>query len=282
MRLRSSLLVSLGLTALLAAAACGDDGGSDGGDNPGNIDGGPDDVNDGGLTYGDADPGGECESMEAQCNNCIDDDGDDLTDGQDPECTGPLDNDEASFATGIPGDNKDDKWQDCFFDGNSGAGDDGCRFHTCCLLGAQSGAECAQDANFDPASDCPAQTQECIDYCAPLAPPGCDCFGCCTICDPATDECFDVLTNPAVAPDCTLDVIGDESKCPRCIKNTECGGGECEPDGCVLCPGQTEDDLPEECNNQNECPGGATACDVSADCGEGQYCSTGCCVNVVD
>ena len=36
----------------------------------------------------------------------------------------PLDNDESSFATGIPGDNMDACKQDCFFDGNSGMGDD--------------------------------------------------------------------------------------------------------------------------------------------------------------
>ena len=44
----------------------------------------------------------------------------------DAECTGASDNDEASFGTGIPGDNKDPCKQDCFFDGNSGSGDDGC------------------------------------------------------------------------------------------------------------------------------------------------------------
>jgi hypothetical protein len=46
------------------------------------------------------------------------------------------DNDESSFATGIPGDNIDTVNQDCFFDGNSGGGDDGCDIHVCCLLGA--------------------------------------------------------------------------------------------------------------------------------------------------
>jgi hypothetical protein len=226
--------------------------------------------------------GGPCSPGNAQCNNCVDDDGDDLIDGDDPECTGSLDNDEGSFATGIPGDNKDTKWQDCFFDGNSGAGDDGCRYHTCCLLGAESGAECAVDSNFDPGADCPVQTQTCIDYCAPLAPPGCDCFGCCTVCDPDTNVCTDVLTNPAVAPNCRLGSIDDPEVCPPCIKNDECGGGGCEPTGCVLCPGQTPDDLPDECNNQNECPGERTRCEESGDCGEGEYCSNRCCQAVVE
>src|SRR5262245_10911807 len=46
-----------------------------------------------------------CGSAGCACSNGIDDDGDGLVDGFDPECTGPLDNDEGSFATGIPGDN---------------------------------------------------------------------------------------------------------------------------------------------------------------------------------
>ena len=50
------------------------------------------------------------------------DDDDDLADSADPECTGPLDDDEATFATGIPGDNMDECHQDCWFDGDSGAG----------------------------------------------------------------------------------------------------------------------------------------------------------------
>lgn len=50
---------------------------------------------------------------------------------------GANDDDEGSFGTGISGDNRDPKWQDCFFDGNSGAGDDRCRYHTECLTGAR-------------------------------------------------------------------------------------------------------------------------------------------------
>src|SRR5258706_13201255 len=81
-----------------------------------------------------------------------------------------MDNDEATYATGMPGDNRDPKWQDCFFDGNSGAGDDRCRYPTGCLTG-----EIARTA---PAC---AITQACLDHCAPMAPPNCDCFGCCTL-----------------------------------------------------------------------------------------------------
>ena len=78
--------------------------------------------------------GGECEAGNSACNDCIDNDGDGQIDGFDTECTGPADNDESSFATGIPGDNRDAVKQDCFFDGNSGAGNDGCDIHVCLSL----------------------------------------------------------------------------------------------------------------------------------------------------
>jgi hypothetical protein len=324
MRASSSLLLTLFLTLScgIVVSACGDDGGGAGGDagldpdgdldNDGIPNGEDDDIDGdgvpneddpcpldtdptcvpantpdagGGVSIGDATIGGACEPEDTQCNNCEDDDGDGLTDGDDPECTGALDNDEGSFATGIPGDNKDTKWQDCFFDGNSGAGDDGCRFHTCCLLGATGGADCPVDQNFKPNKNCPEQTQECIDFCAPLTPPGCDCFGCCTICDPETDDCRDVLTNPAVAPDCSLENILDEEACPSCEKNEECGGESCDddPTDCILCPGQTEEDLPDSCDNMNECPGGGQACEPAVDdCPAGEYCSNSCCVSIVD
>jgi hypothetical protein len=251
-----------GLALILAMACGGSSGGGDDGDSDGDGVGG-----DGG-----GDPG------TTQCSNGVDDDDDGLADGQDPECTGAADDDEGSFATGIPGDNVDGKWQDCFFDGDSGAGNDGCRFHTCCLLGAAGGDDCPVDHNFDPARDCPEQADRCVDFCAPLTPAGCDCFGCCTICDPATDVCRDVLTNPAVAPDCTLAALDDADACPTCTKNPECGGGGCEPEGCTLCPGQTADDLPAACEGENACPAGGTPCPTGDECAAFEFCSSGCCI----
>jgi hypothetical protein len=163
-----------------------------------------------------------------QCDNGKDDDGDGLTDGFDPECTGPLDNDEGSFATGIPGDNSDPKWQDCFFDGNSGAGDDDCRYSTKCLTG--------ELPQTDP--DC-TLTDACVAFCARLTQNGCDCFGCCTIPSPSgsTVDVIEVAT-------CSLAKADDETACPRCTKSTQCGNtcGECE-----LCAGKTAADLPASC-----------------------------------
>jgi hypothetical protein len=222
---------------------------------------------------GDGGGGGPCAPQKAACNNCVDDDKDGLVDGDDPHCSGPLDEDEETFATGIPGDNRDPKKQDCFFDGNSG----GCQVPTCCLLPAPCDEETY--GSFDP-TDCEL-AESCIEECAPITPPGCDCFGCCTICTAGTADCYDVLINPAVSPNCSLDDLASDD-CVKCVKSEECSGGECDPENCILCPGQTEDDLPDECNEMNECPGDALPCDTSADCGADDYCSGGCCLGGVD
>ena len=98
-----------------------------------------------------------------QCNDGIDNDGDGKIDLADPECVSPLDNDESSFATGIPGDNVDACKQDCFFDGNSGMGDDGCQWELKCdpaNIGAGAAASCPYDPSYH---NCPTtQSQKCI------------------------------------------------------------------------------------------------------------------------
>lgn len=267
----TTLLFAFFTSAALALAPGGCNGSADigsggnGGDGAGNGDG---------TGGGDGDGSGGT----PQCSNGIDDDGDGAIDGFDPECTGPLDDREDSFATGIPGDNIDAIKQDCFFDGDSGHGNDGCLMHTCCLLDG----ECPPDLKpeqFDPA-ECEV-SQECIDYCAPITPPGCDCFGCCTICNDV--GCFDVLTNPEVAPNCTADVVDDPDACPACTKIDECGppGDDCVDLECQLCPGQDPDDLPAECGGVNECPGDLQVCASDAECPDGRFCSNGCCINIV-
>lgn len=231
-----------------------------------------------------------CGTEECQCSDSVDNDGDGTSDGLDSECTGPFDHDEGSFATGIPGDNRDPKWQDCFFDGNSGAGDDTCRYHTDCITGLA-------DAESDP-NKC-SVSETCKEFCAPLTPPGCDCFGCCTV--EQEGETISILANDS----CSIEDLDDEGKCPRCVPTDLCGNecGDCE-----LCVGKSLDDLPETCFEDlpppsgsggsgaggnssggsagdpppaNTCDFGRTACSTSSECGPGDYCRLGCCAPLI-
>jgi hypothetical protein len=212
------------------------------------------------------------------CSNGEDDDDDGLIDGFDPECTGPWDNDESTFATGIPGDNVDPKWQDCFYDGNSGAGDDDCRYATGCLTG-----------ELKPTDASCKLTDACIEFCAPLTPNGCDCFGCCTV--DTADGPIDIQG----ATTCSVANVDDEEACPRCVRSDACGNtcGRCE-----LCPGKTIADLPDDCAPTGTggapsgtggapdvpdpgytCDGGEQVCGPDlAPCNLGWYCAQGCCL----
>ena len=275
----NTIKLSLALLAALAVA-CGDEAvnlGNDGGNN-----------GDGGNNSGD---GGvvvlpNCTPGSTQCSDCKDNDGDGLADGFDPECTGAADNREDSFATGLSGDNIDVGKQDCFFDGDSGEGNDGCSIHPCCLLGAPTQADCPAELKpqqYDPA-DCtldPNNSKDamCIETCGAATPPGCDCFGCCTICN--TDGvCRDIAIHPAISPNCDVDVLTNPDLCKPCMKIEECSS-ECNINNCILCPGQTPDDLPASCQGNNVCPGGITSCDSSADCASNEFCNNGCCLLIV-
>jgi hypothetical protein len=200
------------------------------------------------------------------CNNAADDDGDGQIDGFDIECIGAYDNDEASFATGIPGDNSDPKWQDCFYDGNSGAGDDNCRYSTDCLTGTLAATH----------EDC-VVTEACIDFCADRTPNGCDCFGCCGVFDAQGVEHFVYVTGS-----CTEETLDDPGVCTECTQSTQCGNecGECE-----LCPGVAPEDLPESCAGTGGGPGftcddGSPVCTPEVPCQAGRYCMNGCCYMV--
>lgn len=255
------------VTLVLASCDCGDGSGSD--DGGGSTADGS--IADGAVVFRDAvipadAPGSELCEGACACTDGVDNDADGLIDGMDPECTGPFDNDESSFATGIPGDNVDPKWQDCFFDGNSGAGDDGCRYHTDCLTGDRDPG--------DP--DCQV-SEMCRTFCSARTPNGCDCFGCCEV---SLDDGSTV--NIMTIEGCSIETISDESACPRCVPTTACGN-ECGT--CELCPGRTEEDLPPECAPEDTdggmpmytCENGTT-CASDADCPAGDYCSLGCCL----
>ena len=168
-----------------------------------------------------------CPDEGCACSDGADNDGDGLVDGFDPECTSPYDNDEGTFGTGIPGDNRDPNWQDCYFDGNSGSGDDGCRYHTECIT--------APDTTTH---DC-SLTEECLEFCMPMVPNGCDCFGCCELYDSEGEAHWVMLTDT-----CTFATLDAPSACTPCSPTDDCDNpcGECE-----LCLGRTIEDLPDHC-----------------------------------
>src|SRR5690606_22500439 len=157
-------------------------------------------------------------------------DEDGLSDLADPECVSSWDNDEASFATGISGDNRDDACQDCFFDGNSGSGNDGCRLPSSRLTtgDATSGQGSCNTCE---------QSDKCVNFCKAFTPNGCDCFGCCTV-----QLANGSTVNVALGGGCNID--GDSVEgCMECVPNDSCINkcGKCE-----LCPGKTVADLPAE------------------------------------
>jgi hypothetical protein len=230
-------------------------------------DGSTTDPTGGGTGGGDIDCGGTIYA----CGNGMDDDDDGKIDLQDPECTGPCDDDESSFQTGIPGDNMDCK-QDCFFDGNSGQGDDGCLWSLKCdpeNPGGQIGCEYTggQNCNNQP----PHQSEDCIMFCEQFVPPGCDCFGCCTVCDENGENCVDIFLNSG--PDCSFDNL---DACSSCTSQIDDCGTPCVPEECQICFGQTEP--PEGCGG-NMCPMDYLPCDADnpGDCPTDFFCYLGCC-----
>lgn len=314
----SARLWLLGCLAALAFACGGNSGDGTDANGSGDGDGGGSGTDDGGMSTIDSPPfGGSCEPTSTiECSDCMDNDSDGKIDGFDPECSGAADDREDSFATGIPGDNIDATNQDCFFDGNSGAGNDGCNQDVCCILQAdadptngltaqqvcqmlapgRNGSPYDKNACYEPFGNTPVP-QQCIDVCGALTPPGCDCFGCCTTCN--ENGCRDIVLNPAVSPNCDqtnitdpgvdgIDNNGDEP-CKRCVKS-DCGSTECAYDGvsCTPCPGQCDQNgvcnppLPSSCGGNTTCPGDIVPCDANGNCAEaGTFCSSGCCVGTI-
>jgi hypothetical protein len=205
-----------------------------------------------------------CGNEPCACNNGIDDDGDGTADGFDIECTGAIDNDEGSFATGIPGDNRDPKWQDCFFDGNSGHGDDRCRYPTECLTG---------ELSLD--DEACAVTQACRDNCQPRTPKGCDCFGCCAVPTPGGGEVNVLLTDT-----CSAEKIGDTEACPECTPSTECVGAPPGDDGDPDPGDPSTPDAGDPDPGDTGC-NGRIECDAKGGCEVGEFCSQGCCLVII-
>ena len=230
-----------------------------------------------------------CGNAPCACSNGLDDDADGLIDLADPECVSAWDNDESSFATGIPGDNRDNACQDCFFDGNSGSGNDGCRIPSSCLtLGNASSGQGS-------CNSCTASKQ-CKTFCEAYTPNGCDCFGCCTV-----QVGSNLSKSVLLTASCNID--GNVfTGCTECMPSVSCVNtcGRCE-----LCPGKTLADLPADCGSTStsadggvstgtggadagtpapptpSCDQGETPCGAGLPaCGSGESCTFGCCILV--
>ena len=314
------ITVALGAAAL--AAACGDDasdaaagtagagagmgtagGGADSGSGAGNGgDGGA------GTTYssGVGEPPTElayCGGKLYECGDLIDNDGDGFLDAQDVDCLGPCDNTEDSYYPDLPGMTGADCKVDCFWDNGNGSGNDDCYWdHLCDPLevgpdfppeqGCAYDPEAAKVAGFTCEEAYEQQSQQCYDYCRPLVPNGCDCFGCCEL--PAGSGEFVWLgsyDDDGVGT-CTLADIGDPTKCKPCTFVPGCGN-PCDP--CEVCIGKP--DPGPECGGGtgggggaggggggSQCQEGVQPCGLEGQdpCAAGYYCITGCCVLTPD
>ncbi len=174
---------------------------------------------------------------------------------------------------------------------------------------------CGYDANAKvPGASVPAgqkdcdylsknQTKACQDYCGPLTPNGCDCFGCCE--DPHRPGNFIYAgsVNAAGTPTCKADAttMADPTLCKPCTPVLENSGCYKKCDHCELCFGKTT--LPADCYMSvpdmagstadlagqppppppQTCLPGVQACGLvgQAPCPAGYYCITGCCAVVV-
>jgi len=215
-----------------------------------------------------------CQGILYECGDCEDNDGDDVADSKDRDCLGPCDNNESGYNTMIPGGNAAGCKQDCYFDKDTGDGNDKCEWdHRCDPLEPEEVADCDYGKNC---SNCDCQdwldeqSQECLDFCLPLVPNGCDCFGCCEFEDDSEEFFF------IGSPGCTVDSL---ENCDPCTHVESCYN-ECGH--CEYCMGKTE--LPEDCNGVQECPPDSQPCGQPGDepCPEGEYCVTGCCVSFLE
>lgn len=203
-----------------------------------------------------------CGSRPCACSNAQDDDQDGKADGFDPECTGPFDDVEEDFATGVADESTITKCQDCFFDVVPGR-DECNRATSCALTGSPSGGTGA-------CRDC-AVAAACTDHCARLAPNGCDCFGCCEVFREGAS--VSVLLRAG----CSMETLDDPARCTACIPAPECRN-PC--DACELCPGRTIADLPATCGGSFACVG-SEPCAQTSDCAGAAYCQSGCCIAIV-
>jgi hypothetical protein len=315
------LLSFVTISAALAAFACGSDnqeltgtGGSGGSVGGVSGDGAAGAANGSGTgatagTGGYNPDGGisQCQGHTYECGDLIDNDGDGLIDQDDPDCLGPCDNTEGSYFGGIPGQNNAPCKMDCYFDQDTGPGNDDCYWsHECdpLAVGPAYPPEGLDKANkpyceYDTSVVIPGSSASCSElfdkqsalcesYCGPLTPNGCDCFGCCEL--PAGGGKYVWLGSTVNdVGSCDKDSLNDPAKCKPCTPVKAClnGCGHCE-----ICIGK--DKLPDDCvsdggtpdagdgGTEPQCPSGVQPCGLAgqAPCASGYYCITGCCYAV--
>ena len=206
----------------------------------------------------------KCQEHVYACGDCEDNDGDGLIDMADPDCLGPCHNAEDTYYGSIPGQNQAPCILDCYFDQDTGQGNDACYWsHQCDPLSVApdyppQGSECAYNPNAivpqaGPPKSCAqlyeTQSNTCLDVCGPLIPNGCDCFGCCEIPGAPTTVWLG-STDANGAASCDLDSVKDPDKCKPCTVVPGCFN-DCQH--CEICLGKTE--LPPDCY-ENQPDGG--------------------------
>jgi hypothetical protein len=259
----------------------------------------------------------KCLNQIYACGDGIDNDGDGLIDWEDPDCLGPCDNTEDSYYGGIPGQSGPACDVDCYWDSNSGSGDDDCKWNHKCdpneLVSPghpEPSAKCAYNLNANISGTNQGCTQlyqqqsaTCASFCGPITPNGCDCFGCCEL--PASSGKYVWLGSEDANGNgtCTAAGLNDPTKCQPCEPVQGCLN-TCAK--CELCIGKTT--LPPECfpdgggvdgggdgggtdgggtdgggdgGTMMQCPTGVQACGLPGEalCPLDYYCITGCCIS---
>jgi len=221
-----------------------------------------------------------CAGRVRACGNCDDDDADGTVDAADPECLGPCDDSELELFTGVSMRANGSCRVDCFFDLNSGGGDDSCSWSLQCDPLEPASDWCAFDASEPRCVMDARRASACQTSCLPLTPNGCDCFGCCELPAGSGNHIW-LGSETAQAARCELQSSADPTQCRPCTPVAQCQN-DCAP--CELCVGKTAADLPASCGSDGaltpQCNEGITPCDPREPgaCGQYHYCITGCCV----
>lgn len=215
-----------------------------------------------------------CYGQQTSCGNCEDDDGDGVVDYRDPECLGPCDNTEGpGLESGVGGTTGTSCGVDCYFDWGNGPGNDQCMWdHRCDPLDPES-PTCAYDPDFVATHgdrDCPdVQPEQCVEFCLPITPNGCDCFGCCTFPelegqgpDGSNGHVWIGNMDEDNNSTCTLDDVTDPTLCPPCTPVPNCLN-ECGR--CEICVGRPVPD--ESCWNGEYDGGGGGGQDAGGGTG---------------